>query len=190
MPKVYLIVGSVRANRIGRAVTEWVQQQILPAHGLETELVDLTDWLLPLADEPNVPATGPYTQEHTRRWSQKVGAADGFIFVTPEYNGGYPAALKNALDHLYKEWTGKPAVIVSYGFHGGDKAAEQLRQVLARLRMRAATANPQLTLTKEMYNPQGQLVDPKSAFEPFADSIAKAAEELASLLRMSSAETK
>lgn len=134
MSKVYLIVGSVRANRIGRTVTEWVQQQILPAHGLVRELVDLTDWPLPLADEPNVPATGQYTQEHTRRWSQKVGAADGFIFVSLEYNGGYPAALKNSLEHLYKEWTGKPAVIVSYGYHGGDKAAAQLRQVLAGMR--------------------------------------------------------
>ncbi len=55
------------------------------------------------------------------------------VFVSPQYNWGYPAPLKNAIDHLYKEWAGKPAMIVTYGGHGGSKCAAQLRQAFAEL---------------------------------------------------------
>ena len=181
--KIQVVVGSARANRIGRSVAEWVRQQIPASLNLETELVDLADWHLPLSDEPNIPATGDYTQAHTKAWSRKVAAADGFVFVTPQYNWGYPASLKNALDHLYKEWTLKPAIIVSYGYHGGDKAAAQLLQVLNGIRMRPATTMPQITLTKESHGEDGQIRDLPAAFAPFAESISKAAAELSALLQ-------
>ena len=62
--------------------------------------------------------------------------ADGFLFVTPEYNHSYPAVLKNAIDHLYAQWAHKPAAIVSYGgFSAGYRAAEQLRQVPIEVKM-------------------------------------------------------
>jgi NAD(P)H-dependent FMN reductase len=78
-----------------------------------------------------------------REEEQQVDRADGFIFVTPEYNHGYPAALKNALDHLYREWVYKPAALVTYGgFSSGYRAAEQLWRLLVRLsRRRAVTAS-------------------------------------------------
>ena len=147
--KVLVIAGSTRPTRICREVTEWVIAHLPSAPGLDLELVDLRDWHLPF-DEATIPALGQYQHDHTRAWSAKVGAAAGFIFVTPQYNWGYPAALKNALDHLYREWTGKPAMIVSYGFQGGEKAAGQLRQVLDGLRMRTAATMPALTLPVEM----------------------------------------
>jgi NAD(P)H-dependent FMN reductase len=69
-------------------------------------------------------------------WSQKVDAADGYVVVTPEYNHGYPASLKNALDHLFGEWNRKPIGFVSYGAsRGGVRAVEQLRQVAIELDM-------------------------------------------------------
>ncbi len=71
-----------------------------------------------------------YHQPHTQTWSQLISSHDAFIFITPQYNWGYPAALKNAIDYLFNEWKGKPALIVSYGGHGGGKAAAQLRVVL------------------------------------------------------------
>ena len=179
---VYVIVGSTRANRIGRQVGEWVLECIPASAGLVTELVDLNEWHLPLSDEPSIPATGVYVNEHTRAWSRKIAAADGFVFVTPQYNWGYPASLKNAIDHLYKEWTGKPSVIVSYGHHGGGKAAAQLRQVLEGLRMRPAATMPAITLSKEIFTSGGRLRDPATDFLPYAETIAQAAEEMSLIL--------
>ncbi len=125
--RIYIVIGSTRPNRIGRQAAEWVLSNLPPSTVFEAELLDLNDWVLPLSDEPEIPAAGIYVHEHTRAWSRKIATADGYIFVTPQYNWGYPASLKNALDHLFKEWNGKPAVIVSYGHHGGGKAATQLR---------------------------------------------------------------
>ena len=70
-----------------------------------------------------------YANAHTLAWSRKVAEAQGYVFVAPQYNWGYPAGLKNALDHVYREWQGKPLVIVTYGGHGGGKCAAQLHQV-------------------------------------------------------------
>jgi NAD(P)H-dependent FMN reductase len=151
-----------------------------------TEVVDLRDWPLPLTDEPEIPATGIYLHEHTRKWSRKIAAADGYIFVTPQYNWGYPAALKNALDHLFKEWNGKPAVIVSYGHHGGPKAAAQLRQVLEGLRMRPVATMPAITFSTDMLDDDGALRNPPDDFAPYAAQITEATRELAALLAASS----
>jgi NAD(P)H-dependent FMN reductase len=88
-----------------------------------------------VVDAPAGPASGAVAAE-ARDWANRVDNADGFIFITPEYNHGYPAPLKNASDHLYREWGHKPAAIVSYGgLAGGYRAAEQLRQVLVELKV-------------------------------------------------------
>lgn len=71
-----------------------------------------------------------YIQPHTRAWSREIQKHAGLIFILPQYNWGYPAVAKNAIDYLYHEWQDKPAVIVSYGGHGGGKSAAQMRQVL------------------------------------------------------------
>ncbi len=94
--KVYIIVGSMRRNRIGPQVAAWVMHNHAALAGFpsRTELVDLNDWHLPLSDEPAIPATGVYANEHTKAWSQKIAAANGYVFVTPQYNWGYPASLK------------------------------------------------------------------------------------------------
>lgn len=115
------------------------------------QVLDVSDFALPLTtDEPTIPmARQPgarYADEATQRWSVAVGRFDGFIFVTPQYNWGYPAALKNALDKLFHEWGGKPAVVVSYGSRGGGKAAAQLKEVLTGLRMRVCELAPACSL--------------------------------------------
>src|SRR5471030_1364070 len=143
---VLVISGSMCAHRICIQIAEWVAQI-----GRETtkgafEVVDLKDWPLPMDDEPGVPAGGDYEFEHTRAWSRKIAEAGAFVFVTPQYNWGYPASLKNALDHLYVEWAGKPAMIVTYGGHGGSRCAEQLQQVCDGLHMAPITTMPGLKL--------------------------------------------
>jgi NAD(P)H-dependent FMN reductase len=116
-------------------------------------------------DEPGIPAAGEdYAFEHTRAWSRKISEADAFVFVSPQYNWGYPAPLKNALDHIYREWSGKPAMIVTYGGHGGDKCALQLRQVLEALKMKPITNMPSLKLSRARIEANTGHVDAASEF--------------------------
>src|SRR5258705_2623913 len=90
------------------------------------------------------PSMGKYQQPHTKRWAAKIASLDAFVFVSPEYNHGIPAALKNAIDFLFAEWSHKAAGFVSYGGAGGARAVEQLWLVLAEVQV--ATVRAQLTL--------------------------------------------
>ena len=127
-PHYLVIIGSVRPHRIGSDVAGWVAEVGRATVRATFELVDLRDWLLPMDGEPGIPAQGYYEQPTTKAWSAKISGGDGYVFVTPQYNWSFPAPLKNAIDHLYAEWRGKPAAIVSYGGHGGGKCAAQLGQ--------------------------------------------------------------
>jgi NAD(P)H-dependent FMN reductase len=130
-----------------------------------------------MSDEPGIPAMGGYVQTHTRAWSAKIAGADAVVFVTPQYNWGYPAPLKNAIDHLYQEWRGKPAAIISYGGHGGAKCAEQLRQVATALKMRMVPTAPGITLAEDVIR-HGAPIHPEKDFSAHVESIKQAFNEL------------
>ncbi|MEZ2127777.1 MULTISPECIES: NADPH-dependent FMN reductase [unclassified Sinorhizobium] len=179
MKTVQVIIGSVRPSRIGGQIASWVLQTVKGLPDLRFEIVDLKDWHLPLDDEPNQPKHGGYLQPHTQAWSDKVKQADGFVFLTPQYNWGYPASLKNALDHLYSEWEAKPAVIVSYGHRGGVKAAEQLRQVLVGLHMMPTETDTNLFLDHDMLDADRRLVDAATAFADRRQTLLKSIGEMA-----------
>jgi len=138
---IAIIQGSQRPVRAGPQVATFVQQTIQShlsstsrARPIALEVVDVAALQLPLLDEPGVPSQirdpAGYVHEHTRAWSRRIAAFDAFVFVTPQYNWGIPAGLKNAIDYLFHEWKGKPAMIVAYGGHGGDKCAAALKVVL------------------------------------------------------------
>ncbi len=134
--KLHVVIASVRPGRVGPAIAEWFVAQIPRRLGIEVELVDLADLDLPMLDEPHHPAERRYLHEHTRRWSASVDAADAFVLVMPEYNVGFAASLKNALDYLYVEWHHKPVGFVSYGMtSAGLRAVEMIKPVLTSLRM-------------------------------------------------------
>jgi len=179
--KVLVICGSVRPTRICHDVARWVMEALPAGLALELELVDLANWPLPMDDEPGIPARDTYAHAHTQAWSRKVSEAAGFVFVTPQYNWGYPAPLKNALDHLYKEWARKPAIVVTYGFHGGGKCAAQLRQVLKGLRMRPVRTMPALTLP-EALKKEAHIDVVLGAFRPAKASVERAFAQLISKL--------
>jgi NAD(P)H-dependent FMN reductase len=142
--KVGVVIGSQRQPRAGPQIAGFVLDTIkshlthsqLGGSDLETvfELIDVAAQNLPLFDEPGIPSqikeSSGYAHDHTRAWSATISACDAFVFVTPQYNWGIPAGLKNAIDYLFHEWSGKPAMIVSYGGHGGDKCAAALKIVL------------------------------------------------------------
>lgn len=133
--KIGVIVGSTRPNRVGRKVADWFMQQVEQTPGVEFSLIDLADVALPFLDEPKLPAQGDYQKEHTKKWSQLIEPLDGFVFVLAEYNHGYTASLKNAIDFLHAEWAKKPAAFVGYGSLGAAAAIEHLTATLAQLSM-------------------------------------------------------
>ena len=135
--KIHIIIGSTRQNRFSEKIAPYIFGQLKKEEGVEAELVDLRDWPLPFFDEPMSPnmAKGNYVNPLGRKWADKIKEADGYIIVTPEYNHGYPAVLKNALDWVFYEWAHKPVGFVSYGSVSGARSVEQLRQVVIELQM-------------------------------------------------------
>lgn len=135
-PVLQVIIASTRPGRVGLSVGNWVAGAAREHGSFQVEIADLAEIDLPLFNEPHHPRLGRYEHEHTRRWSQRIGSSDAFVFVMPEYNYGYPASLKNALDYLSKEWAYKPVVLVSYGgVSGGLRATTGLQPVLTGLRL-------------------------------------------------------
>lgn len=175
---ILVIAGSVRPRRIAVQIAEWVA-----AVGRETttgtfEVVDLKDWPLPMDDEPGVPAGGQYEHEHTRAWSRKIAGAGGFVFVTPQYNWGYPAVLKNALDHLYAEWGGKRAAVVTYGGHGGGRCGEQLLQICQALHMTPVATRIAMPIPRAMIEGNAGEIDAAAQFAGHLGDLRQALGEL------------
>lgn len=142
MIKLKIILASTRTGRKGPSVAAWILDYCKKRKEVEVELIDLAEVNLPFLDEPNSPSQKKYTKEHTKKWSKRIDAADAFIFVTAEYNYGYPAPLKNALDFLYQEWNYKPVAFVSYGgVAGGTRAVQQLKQVVTAQKMLPVNAS-------------------------------------------------
>ena len=134
MVTIKIILGSTRPNRFGIQPATWIKDLSEQFADQATfEIIDLQAIDLPMLDEPVPPsAVEEYAHEHTRKWAEIIGDADGFVFVTSEYNHSIPASLKNAIDFIYKEWAYKPAAIVAYGADaGGARAVEHLRNVLS-----------------------------------------------------------
>ena len=152
MLKVGIITGSTRPNRKSPDVAKWVLETARKRSDAEYELVDITDFELPLLDEPMPPIMGKYQQPHTKRWAAKITSLDAFVFVSPEYNHGIPAALMNAIDFLFAEWKDKAAGFVSYGGAGGARAVEHLRLVLAEVHVATVRAQVLLSMMTDFEN--------------------------------------
>ncbi|MFI1333268.1 NADPH-dependent FMN reductase [Streptomyces sp. NPDC020845] len=147
MIKIGVIIGSTRPGRNGDRVAQWVRDLAAERAGdtAHFELVDLSDYALPLLDEAIPAARTPGRQPHSRRWAERIGSYDAYIFVTPEYNTAPPASLTNAIDYLHQEWGGKPVGYVGYGIFGAVMAVQKLRAQAGVLRM--ADIGPQVALS-------------------------------------------
>jgi NAD(P)H-dependent FMN reductase len=121
--RLTVIIGSVREGRFGPTIANWFASTAKQFGGFEVDLVDLADYPLPLDMSKGA-------DSRADELAEKLAAAHAFAVVTPEYNHGYPAALKNAIDWHTTQWWAKPVCYVSYGGQsGGLRAVEQLRQV-------------------------------------------------------------
>jgi NAD(P)H-dependent FMN reductase len=152
MLKVAIILGSTRPGRNGEAVAKWAYEVARKRRDADFEFVDIKDFNLPLLDERMPPVMGQYTHQHTRTWSEKIASFDAYVFVTPEYNHGTSAALKNAIDFLYHEWTNKAAGFIGYGGTAGARAVEHLRLVMAELQVATVRAQVGLSMLTDFEN--------------------------------------
>ena len=158
-----VVIASTRPGRAGEPIGRWFAGQCRRDERFSVGVTDLAELALPLMDEPNLPRMRQYIHEHTRAWSRTVDAADCFVFVMPEYNHGFCAGLKNAINYLHQEWARKPVGFVSYGgVSGGMRAVQLLKPVLTCLRMLPVTDQVALA-NYAQYMRDGR-------FEPSADA--------------------
>jgi NAD(P)H-dependent FMN reductase len=91
--------------------------------------------------------------------------------VTPEYNYGYPASVKNAIDYLHQEWQHKPVGFVSYGgVAAGTRAVQQLKQVVTALRMLPVTDSVNIPFYTQFMDSDGTL-HANAVMEQAADTM-------------------
>jgi NAD(P)H-dependent FMN reductase len=158
LPTLHIIIASTRPGRAGLPIAQWFYARAIAHGGFEVDLVDLADLNLPFMDEPNHPRLRQYLHQHTRDWSARVDAADAFVFVTPEYNYGFPAPLKNAIDYLHHEWAYKPVGFISYGgVPAGTRAVQMLKQVVTTLKMTPLTEAVSIPFFTQFIDEEGRV---------------------------------
>lgn len=157
MYKLKIITSTTREGRKGIAVANWITEFAKQNSDFEVELLDLKEINLPFMDEPNHPRLKQYIHQHTKDWSNKIDEADAFIIVLAEYNYGYPAPIKNALDFLFQEWQHKAVGFVSYGgISAGLRSTQMLKQVVTTLSMVPLTEQVNLPFFANQIDENGQ----------------------------------
>lgn len=132
MTKLGIIISSARPNRVGEKVARWVAEST--GDRFDLDLIDLREIALPSFDEPISPKSGAdKTTPHGLSWGERIGALDAVVILTPQYNGSYPGALKNAIDFLYAEWSGLPTVLLGYGWSAAGEVLAMLEKLMVRL---------------------------------------------------------
>ncbi|MCF6515727.1 NADPH-dependent FMN reductase [Lactobacillus sp. S2-2] len=179
-PKVGIIIGSVRKNRIGFDIADWIKSN-LDSSLFETELIDLRYINLPNLDEPEIPAKGNYQNKSTIKWSNKINDYKAIIVLTPQYNWGIPASLKNAIDFVYSEWKNKPLSVISYGYHGGTQARISLDLSLIALKVNKLAVNFGMDISDDMFE-NYKFINIDKSLDKYKFSIHLLKEELENLI--------
>jgi len=136
MTVISVIVGSTREGRFSEKPAKWIFRHLKEREGVDARFLDLRDFPMPFFDQPATPATPgrpPFENKVVQKWTTAIAQSDGFVFLTPEYNYGPSAVLKNAIDWVYPEWHRKAACCVSWGSAMGARSVQQLRETLIEL---------------------------------------------------------
>ncbi len=160
--KLALIYGSVREGRFSDTIAGWVRQELRTRTDYAVDVIDPLEPDLPVPQKRADPAGLTALRE-------RIGAADAFIVVTPEYNHAYPGALKMLIDAANREWYAKPVAFVSYGgISGGLRAVEQLRLVFAELHAATIRDSVSFANARTKFDAAGNLREPEAAQEAMA----------------------
>ncbi len=198
--KIALIVGTSRLRGNGAGISAWlssvVQSQLSAATSpsgeaepLQLVVIDSTTPPFPLGpilEDSYIPAQVKdpenYSTQPVRDWSTFVSSCSGFIFLFPEYNGGYPGSLKDALDHLYHEWKGKPALVVTYASRGGGRATTQFQQILENLKFTVAERSVKITLPGEFVWGESRVTSSTDFLSQYRVPVEQATEDFVKLI--------
>ena len=163
MLNIPVILGSVREGRKSEAAARFVLEKVKAAD-FQTQLVDFKEMPLPFYNAPTVPVVyykSQYPDANAEKWSQIARAADAFVIVSPEYNHGYPAVLKNALDWGYLEFEKKPFGIVgvSNGTTAGARMIENLRPIIQNFGAMSIRETVMIGPVEKYFGQDGKLLD-------------------------------
>lgn len=181
-----VICGSVRSTRKSIMPAQYIHQQVT-ADGHDSQIVDFTVLKLPFVDSAESPSKlkKEYPYEVVKEWSAIADKADGFVFVSPEYNHSIPGVLKNALDWLSPEFGNKPAALVgvSNGAVGGARMVEHLRAVVENFGMWGLQKSVLFKKVQDVFDESGNLVDDAYATQvrKMLDSLYQKSEVLKAL---------
>ncbi len=161
MPDIVIISSSIRDRRKSHRIALFFQQ-FIESRGLgQPEILDLKKYNFPLFEERlgNMKDPEPAWVE----FADRVNRAEGVIIVTPEYNGGYPASLKNVIDFMYKQWHRKPMALVpvSDGQFGGTQVIQSLQFSLWKIGAWTVPARYHVSHVDTMYDEDGQSKNPQ-----------------------------
>jgi NAD(P)H-dependent FMN reductase len=154
-----IILGTNRKERKSVFVARWLRGEMEKRAEIETRLFDVADFALPQDDY------GTGIKDSFPEWRDAIIRADGLVIVSPEYNHGYPGALKSVLDLLLKEYIHKAVAIVgvSGGIWGGTRVIESLVPMVRELGLAVTFADLNFPKVQEKFDQNGVLLD--SAYE-------------------------
>jgi NAD(P)H-dependent FMN reductase len=177
--KVKIILGSTRQGRFSDKVGVWLLGEAKERSDMEAEVLDLRDYPMPFFDEAETPSykSKPYSDPAVVKWTAKIAEADAYVIVAPEYNHGYTAVLKNALDYVYQEWNSKPVGFTAYGSVLGGRVVEQLREVAVELQM--APIRNAVHMPYELSQALAKGTSADEVFAPFAERAKAMFDQLA-----------
>jgi NAD(P)H-dependent FMN reductase len=159
MPHISIISASVRTGRNSHRVALYFKKYLEENQHATVEILDLNEYNFPLFDERL--KFQPSPSAAVLEFAGKIKASDGVIIATPEYNGGYPASLKNIIDLLYDEWHRKPIAIstVSDGSFGGTQVITSLQFSLWKIRAWTVPAMFPVPKVREVFDEEGNAMD-------------------------------
>ncbi|MER6509830.1 NAD(P)H-dependent oxidoreductase [Nonomuraea sp. NPDC001636] len=151
--RIAVVIGSVRRPRMADPLAAWLERELGTIDWLDLDMIDLAAVSLPMHElRPGGGAASPI--------GDALAGADGFVFLVPEYNHSFPAAVKNAIDWHFTEWAYKPVAFVGYGASGGIRAVAQLRMVFPELRAATVRESVLIPMAWEHLDAGGRFVPP------------------------------
>jgi NAD(P)H-dependent FMN reductase len=168
MQNISIISSSIREGRKSHNVALYFQNYLTENELATVEMIDLKACNFPIFEGTLKTLKNP--ADNIFEFAEKIKSSDGIIIVTPEYNGGYPASLKNAIDLLYDEWKHKPIGIatVSSGPFGGSQALLALQFVLWKMKAWTIPALFSVPNVEKAYEANGNALD-----KPASDKLAE-----------------
>ncbi|HKR69530.1 MAG TPA: NAD(P)H-dependent oxidoreductase [Streptosporangiaceae bacterium] len=168
MLSLKIIIGSTRPGRNADRIIPWIIGKAGEHGAFDLDVLDLREWELPMFGETLATVGDPrnptFSAPVVKRWNTAIAEGDAYLFITPEYNHGIPAVLKNAIDSVFASFAfrGKPAAYVAYsgGIGGGIRSVEHLAQVCIEAEMVPLRSSVVIPFVEEAFGPDGQPIDP------------------------------